>query len=228
MERLKVKELKALSKSLGPRGYSRLNKADLVKLITDHLDSIPRLVPRPRQSKGPPEGIIRRRPPKSTRPPTPPPKLTPPPRPPLREPTRPIPPPRPPLLQRYGPREKGSVIVDVQKPDGMEESREVKYDPKKLKRMKRDLAELKKKIRRSRKRHDNVIRKRNNLRKAIDDMQRAKPVQPERPIPPPRSTQPEFRELEEAFNRGSRTKSHRTKPPWTKSPRQNPPGQNPL
>ena len=101
--------------------------------------------------------------------------------------------------------EKGSVIGDVQKPDGMEESREVKYDPKKLKRMKRDLAELDKKSRRSRKRHDNVVRKRNNLRKAIDDMQRAKPRQPERPIPTPRSTQPEFRELEQAFGRAYRS-----------------------
>ena len=47
MERLKVKELKALSKSLGLRGYSRLNKADLGKLIMDHLASGPRRVPRP-------------------------------------------------------------------------------------------------------------------------------------------------------------------------------------
>ena len=81
----------------------------------------------------------------------------------------------------------------------MEESREVKYDPKKLKHMKRNLAELNKKIRRSRKKHDSIIRKRNNLRKAIDDMQRAKPVQPPRRSPPPRPSKPEFRELEQAF-----------------------------
>ena len=87
----------------------------------------------------------------------------------------------------------------------MEESREVKYDPKKLKHMNRDLAELNKKIRRSRKKHDNVIRKRNNLKKATDDMQRAKPVQPERPTPPPRPPQPEFRELEQAFRRAYRS-----------------------
>ena len=48
MERSRVKELKALSKSLGLGGYSRLNKADLVKLIMDHLTSRPRPVPRPR------------------------------------------------------------------------------------------------------------------------------------------------------------------------------------
>ena len=204
MERLKVKELKAISKSLGLRGYSRMNKADLVKLIMDHLNSRPRPVPRPRQSKDlPPEVIVKRRPPKPMRSPPPLPN--------------PIPP--PPHQDNHAENhtnrfhhpdphnpntnlgEKGSVIGDVQETDGMEESREMKYDPKKLKRMKRDLAELNKKIRRLSKRHDNVIQERNNLRKAIDDMQRAKPVQPERPIPPPRPTQPEFRELEQAFGR---------------------------
>ena len=46
------------------------------------------------------------------------------------------------------------------------------------------------------------------MRTAIDDMQRAKPAQPERPIPPPMPTQPEFRELEQAFGRVYR--SYRT------------------
>ena len=111
MERLKVTELKALSKSLGLRGCSRLRKADLVKLIMDHLNSRPRPVPRHRQSKDPPKDVMKRRPPKPTRPPPP--------------------QPRPPL-RRYQLREKGSATEDVQKPDGMEESREVKYDPKSL------------------------------------------------------------------------------------------------
>ena len=39
MERLKVVDLKALSKSLGIRAYLRLRKAELVKLIMDHLSS---------------------------------------------------------------------------------------------------------------------------------------------------------------------------------------------
>ena len=69
----------------------------------------------------------------------------------------------------------------------------MKYDPKKLKRMKRDLAELNKKIRRSRKKHDHMIGRRNNLKKATDDIQRVKPRQPDR--------YPEFRELEQAFGR---------------------------
>ena len=47
MERLKVKELKALSKSLGLSGYSKLNKSDLVKLVMGHLNSKPRPTPLP-------------------------------------------------------------------------------------------------------------------------------------------------------------------------------------
>ena len=146
MERLKVVDLTALFKSLGLRGYSRLRKAELVKLIMDHLSSRPRPIPRPCQVIKPTEGIIRRRPPKPTRPPPPPPP-------------RPIPPPRPPVSQRYQLREKGSKVGDVQQPEGMEEPPKVKYNPKKLKSMKQDLAELNKKIRRSKKKHDNVIRR---------------------------------------------------------------------
>ena len=63
-----VKQVRALSKSLGLRGYSKLRKADLVKFIEDHLNSRPRTLPRP------PE-IVRVRPPKPTRPPTPPPSV---------------------------------------------------------------------------------------------------------------------------------------------------------
>ena len=46
MERLKVKELKALSKRLGLKGYSKLNKSDLIKLLMEHLDSKPASRPR--------------------------------------------------------------------------------------------------------------------------------------------------------------------------------------
>ena len=82
----------------------------------------------------------------------------------------------------------------------MEEPPKVKYDPKKLKRIKQDLAELNKKIRRrSKKKHDHVIRRKNNLKKAIDAMVGSKPIPQPKPTPPPR--QPEFRELEQAFGR---------------------------
>ena len=62
VERQMVKELRALSKSLGLRGYSRLRKADLVKFIKDHLNSRPRPLPRP-------QDIVRVRPPRPARPP---------------------------------------------------------------------------------------------------------------------------------------------------------------
>ena len=77
-------------------------------------------------------------------------------------------------MQRYQLINKGSTTGDVQQSDGMDESPKVKYDPKKLKRMKRDLAELNKKIRRSKNKHNNMIRRRNNLKKAIDEMVRSK------------------------------------------------------
>ena len=188
MERLKVVDLKASLKSLGLRGYSRLRNAELVKLIMDHLSSRPRPIPRPRQVIKPPEAIIRHRPPRLTRPP------------------RPIPPPRPPVFQRYQLREKGSKVGDVQQPEGMEEPPKVKYDPKKLKLMKPDLAELNKKIRRSKKKHDDVIKRKKPKENYIDEMVRSKPIPQPKPTPPPR--QPEFRELEHAFGRAY--KSYRT------------------
>ena len=135
------------------------------------------------------EGIIRRRPPKPTR--RPPPSLP-----------RPIPPPRPPVFQRYQLREKGSKVGDVQQPEGIEDPPKVKYDPKKLKCMKRDLGELNKKIRRSKKKHYNMIRRKNNLKKTVDEMVTSKPIPQPKPTPP--SRQPEFRELEQAFGRAYR------------------------
>ena len=69
-----VKQLRALLKSLGLRGYSRLRKADLVKFIKDHFNSRPRPVPRPRQPNDPPKDVIKWRPPRPTRPPPPPPQ----------------------------------------------------------------------------------------------------------------------------------------------------------
>ena len=62
--------------------------------------------------------------------------------------------------------------------------------------MKKDLAELNKKIRRSRKKHDNLIRRKNNLMKAIDEMIRMK--QSSTPIPEAHKF--EFKELAQAFS----------------------------
>ena len=145
MERLKVKEFKTLSKSLGLKGCYKLNKPELVKLVSDELKyRWPICKPPP----GPPA-----RPPKPTRPPpSPPPKFKP-----------------------YQLKDKGSTIGDVQPPKNERKSKSTTFDPKKLKRMKRDLAELNKKIRQSRKKQNNLIHKRNNLKKVIDEMIAAKP-----------------------------------------------------
>ena len=155
MERLKVKELKALSKSLG---YSRLNKSDLVKLIVDDLNSRPRLFPQP--CPPPPRPAPSPRPPMPMRPPPPPPPRPMPPR--LMPPPRPIPPPRPPDFHQYQLRDRN--------PEHTSSELTRTFDPKKLKRMKKDLVELNRKIRHSRKRHDNVVQRRNNLKRAIDEM----------------------------------------------------------
>ena len=112
MERLKVKELRALSKSLGLKGYSKLHKSDLVKLVMDHLNSRPKPVPKPRPPK----------PPIQQRPPIP-----------------PRPPPRPQMdFKPY-------QLKDTNK--SKPPPRDIVFDPKKLKRMKKDSAELNRKIR---------------------------------------------------------------------------------
>ena len=51
-----------------------------------------------------------------------------------------------------------------------------------------------------------MIRRKNNLKKDIDEMVRSKPTPEPKPTPPPR--QPEFRQLEQAFGRAYR--SYRT------------------
>ena len=64
--------------------------------------------------------------------------------------------------------------------------------------MKRDLVELNRKIRHSRKKHNNVIRRRNNLKRAIDEMLESHPKIEE-------THTPEFRQLEQAFDRAYRS-----------------------
>ena len=61
-----------------------------------------------------------------------------------------------------------SIGVPPFKPKKMGE--EVKTDLKKLKRMKKKLGDLNRKIRRSKKKHNCLIHKRNSLRKAIEDI----------------------------------------------------------
>ena len=69
-------------------------------------------------------------------------------------------------------------------------------DPKKLKRMKKKLDELNRKIRHLRKKHDGLIHKRNSLRKVIEGLKHG--TKPE-PVPEPEWN---FKEHEQAFWRG--------------------------
>ena len=72
-------------------------------------------------------------------------------------------------------------------------------DPKKLKRMKKKLDELNRKISHSRKKHDGMIHKRNALRKAIEVLKCD--TKPE-PVPEPEWN---FKEREQAFGRAYRS-----------------------
>ena len=155
---MRVAELKALSRELGLRGYSRLRKAELIALL---------------QNNPPPPPPPRKRPPKPTRPA-------------LRRPPPPPPPPPPP--QRFKPYHLKAKRDVIEPP-----IEEQPTDPKKLKRMKKKLDELNRKIRHSRKKHDGMIHKRNALRKAIEDLTRG--TKPE-PVPKPEWN---FKECEQAF-----------------------------
>ena len=73
---MRVVDLKALAKERGLRGYSRLNKAELIAFIQNNLQprTRPPPIPAPRQIPAlRPPSAPRTRPPRSTRPPPPPP-----------------------------------------------------------------------------------------------------------------------------------------------------------
>ena len=75
----------------------------------------------------------------------------------------------------------------------MEQKESHSTNPKKLKCMKKKLDQLNRKIRHSRKKHDELIHKRNSVRKAIEDLKCGS--KPE-PVPEPDWT---FMEYEQAF-----------------------------
>ena len=168
---MRVAELKAPTREHGLRGYSQLRKAELIALLH----------PAPQTR---PTGPHEQRPPRPNRPPPPPPQSVKfgPDRPRQPElmrklegiptPPAPIPPPRP---QRPAPEFKPYQLKS--KRNGIEppiekQSINEKVDPKKLKRMKKKLDELNRKIRNSRKKHNGMIHKRNALRKAIEEIKR--------------------------------------------------------
>ena len=80
-------------------------------------------------------------------------------------------------------------------------------DLKKLKRMKKKLDELNRKIKHSRKKRDGMIHKRNSLRKAIETLKRGTKPEPLPEALGPLSAEPEFicKELEQAFGRAYRS-----------------------
>ena len=103
-ENMRVVDLKALVKEHGLRGYSRLNKAELIVFIRYNLQPCTR--PPPQMSTWEPTDDRPRTPPSipALRPPPPRPRPAPRPLPPLRpSPPRPIPAPRPPPASRTRP-----------------------------------------------------------------------------------------------------------------------------
>ena len=166
---MRVAGLKALARERRLSGYSRLRKAELIALL--------RPAPRTRPHE--------QRPPRPSRPHPPPPQSV------RFRSDRPRQPelmrrlegiPTPPASRPGGPRER--ILPPKPAPEfkpyqlkpkrGVEPPIEKQRidDPKKLKRIKRKLDELNRKIRRSRKKHDGMIHKRNALRKSIEVLKR--------------------------------------------------------
>ena len=137
---MKVVELKALAKKHGLRGYSRLKKAELITFLQNNLQ--------PTNTRPPPQMSTwesSTRPPRPTRPPPP--------------------PPRQPELKPYQlkPKRGKETLIEplVEQPNS---------NQKQIKHMKKKLSKLNKKIRHSKKTHNNLISKRNSIKKKIKEL----------------------------------------------------------
>ena len=166
MQRMKVVDLKALAKERRLRGYSKLKKAELIAFLQNNLQPTP---------------APRTRPPKPTRPPPPPPQMStwellddkPRQAPPLVR-FRPDRPRQPELLRHSQPPDSHNprpMLKPYQlKPKrGKETFKEppVEQPPpnqKQIKCMKKKLGKLNKKIRHSKRKHNNLISKRNSIK----------------------------------------------------------------
>ena len=207
MERMKIVDLKALAKEHGLRGYSKFRKAELITFLQNNLQPTP----------APPI-----RPPRPTRPPPPPPawepindkpRPTPKPRPvpspkpipapgprPIPAPRRrPIPAPRPrppPRPYQLKPKRGKETFVEP----SVEQKELPPSNLKQIKRMKKKLGKLNKKIRHSKRKHSNLISKRNSIKKKIEELKG------------PREHEGSFNpiELEQAFNRSYRISEKNT------------------
>ena len=141
---MKVIDIKALTKEHGLRGYSKLKKAELITFLQNNFQPIPAPHTRP--------PALRTRPPRSIRPPPPPPHMS----------TwesiddRPIPAPRPiPTLRPYQLKPKRGKDTFIEPPIKHKEL--PPSSPKQIKRMKKKLGKLNKKIRHSKRKHNNLI-----------------------------------------------------------------------
>ena len=156
---MRVVDLKALAKEHGFRGYSRLKKAELIAFLRDNLQlstrpppiPAPRLIPAPRHTPRPlppPRPIPAPRPPSAplTRPPRP---TRPPPAPPIR--------PRQQELKSYQLKPKRGKETFMEPP--MKQESTSTSTIKQIKHMKKKLGKLNKKIRHSKKKHNNLISK---------------------------------------------------------------------
>ena len=156
---MRVVDLKALMKKHGLRGYSRLNKAELIAFIRNNLQPRTRPPPVPALRPPPARPIPALRPPPAphTRPPR---STRPPPPPPVR--------PRQQELKPYQLKPKRGKETFTEPP--MKQEPTPTSNPKQIKRMKKKLGKLNKKIRHSKKKHNNLISKRNSIKKKIKEL----------------------------------------------------------
>ena len=186
MERMKVIDLKALAKECWLQGYSKLRKAELITFLQNNLQ------PTPAPCTRPPKPTIPHPPPSAWEPindrprptPRPSPKPIPAPRP------RPIPPPRP-----YQLKPKRGKETFIEPP--VEQKELPPANLKQFKRMEKKLDKLNKKIRHSEKDHNNLISKRNSIKKKIKELKGPHEPEPEESFNPI--------EFEQAFSRAYRS-----------------------
>ena len=171
---MKVVELKALAKERGLRGYSRLKKAELITFLQNNLPA-PRTRPPPQMSTWEPAPCTRL--PKPARPP-------------------PSPPSKQPELRSYQLKPKRGKETFIEPPVEQPPSNQ-----KQIKRMKKKLGKLNKKIRHSKKKHNNLISKRNSIKKKIEELKGLH--KPEESHEPEESFNPI--EHEQAFGRAYRS-----------------------
>ena len=190
---MKVVDLKTLAKECRLKDYSKLKKAELITFLQNNLQPTPAPCTRPSRPTRPPP------PPPAWKPiddrPRPTPQASP-----LDRPRQPElqPPnsqnPRP--YQLKPKRGKETFIEPSVKQKELPPS-----NPKQIKRMKKKLGKLNKKIRHSKRKHNNMMSKQNSIKKKIEELKG--PREPKESHKPEESFNPI--EIEQAFNRAYRS-----------------------